>query len=293
MQEQTFQTGTVTLTYAEGPAAGPPLVLLHGGSARWQSFESLIPDLASQWHLYAPDLRGHGKSEWVPRHYRLQDYTDDLIAFLEQQVGEPVNLFGHSLGGIVALMIAGQRPEVVRALVVGDSPLSGESWRLVLEETRDKLVEWQGLAGGQVPLDELLEMLKNAPVEKPGQTELVPMRNVYGEDSPVFAWLATNLMQNDPTMYTALLDGFAETVVGYEMSTLFPNIQCPVLLLQADPAHGGLMSDQEIALAHRYLSNVQHVQLIGVGHALHHTHKEPVRNALVQFFMEPFSSRDQ
>ena len=61
LTEQSFNTGTVTINYAEGGASGQPLLLLHGGSARWQSFLPIIPELGQYWHLYVPDLRGHGK----------------------------------------------------------------------------------------------------------------------------------------------------------------------------------------------------------------------------------------
>lgn len=116
INEQAFHTGVVTINYAEGPPSGPPLVLLHGGSARWQSFDTIIPDLAVRWHLYAPDLRGHGKSGRVQGHYRLQDYAEDIIAFLQQCLSEPVYLIGHSLGGMVALLVAAQCPDYVRQL---------------------------------------------------------------------------------------------------------------------------------------------------------------------------------
>ena len=56
IRERQFDAGEVSLHYAEGPTAGPPLVLLHGGSARWQAFEAVIPDLAAHWHLYLPDF---------------------------------------------------------------------------------------------------------------------------------------------------------------------------------------------------------------------------------------------
>ena len=108
LNERTFDTDAVILNYVEASAPGPPLVLLHGGNARWQSFESIVPDLAAEWHIYAPEFRGHGRSGWVTGCYRLQDYTDDTIAFLRARVGEPAYLFGHSLGGIVALMVAAQ-----------------------------------------------------------------------------------------------------------------------------------------------------------------------------------------
>jgi len=108
IKEQLFSTDTVTINYAEGPASGPPLVLLHGGSGRWQAFESIMPELAQDWRLYAPDLRGHGKSGRAAGRYRLQDYTDDMIAFFGQRVMEPAVVFGHSLGGMVALLLAAQ-----------------------------------------------------------------------------------------------------------------------------------------------------------------------------------------
>ncbi|MFY9662418.1 MAG: alpha/beta fold hydrolase, partial [Terriglobales bacterium] len=71
--ERTFDIGegqlAVRLNYAEGPAAGPPLVLLHGLGRRWQVFLPLIPALSMRWHIFAVDLRGHGKSSRVSRGY--------------------------------------------------------------------------------------------------------------------------------------------------------------------------------------------------------------------------------
>jgi pimeloyl-ACP methyl ester carboxylesterase len=120
-REYRFDTGAVILNYAEVPSPGTPLVLLHGGNARWQAFETIPPDLSGAWHVYAPDFRGQGKSGWVPGTYRLQDYTDDTIALLRHHIDEPAYLFGHSLGGIVALLVAAQYPEGVRAVAVGDA----------------------------------------------------------------------------------------------------------------------------------------------------------------------------
>ncbi|HEX9115445.1 MAG TPA: alpha/beta hydrolase, partial [Anaerolineae bacterium] len=82
LTERSFDAGEVVLNYAEGPATGPALVLLHGGSARWQYFLPLIPDLARQWQVYAVDLRGHGESGRVPGRYALRHYASDICAFL-------------------------------------------------------------------------------------------------------------------------------------------------------------------------------------------------------------------
>ncbi len=72
------------------------------------------------------------------------------------------------------------------------------------------------------------------------------MREVWGEDSPVFDWVATNLYQQDPDVLSVLIDDFAHAAAGYEMDELLPKIGCPVLLLQADPASGGVMTDAEV-----------------------------------------------
>ncbi|MFN8464441.1 MAG: alpha/beta hydrolase [Caldilineaceae bacterium] len=279
----TFDAGAVILNYVEAPAPGPPLVLLHGGNARWQSFESILPDLAAEWHVYAPEFRGHGRSGWVTGSYRLQDYTDDTIAFLRGRVGEPAYLLGHSLGGIVALMVAAQYPEGIRAVVVGDSPLSSRTWHSVLLQQEDRLRAWRELAGGQVSFDQLVEAVKAAPIEVPGRQDPVPMREVMGEDAPVYAWLAANLYQSDPDMLTALIDRFDQTAAGYEPGAGLPQIQCPVLLLQADPAAGGLMTNAEVEQALLLLARPSHVRLEGVSHALHHIHPAPVAAALKAF----------
>lgn len=284
IRESTFDTGVVILNYVEVASSGTSLVLLHGGSARWQSFESILSDLAAIWRIYAPDLRGHGKSGWVSGSYRLQDYTDDTIAFLRHHVHEPAYLFGHSLGGIVALMVAAQYPEGIRAVAVGDAPLSSQTFHDHLLQGQDRVAAWRDLSGGQKPLDQLIELLKDAPIEVPGRSEPVPMRAVINEDRPFYTWLATNLYQNDPDMLTAILERFEATAAGYEMDSVLPVIKCPVLLLQADPAAGGLMTDAEVEQALPQLARPSHVRLEGESHALQHVHPEPVVAALKAFF---------
>lgn len=287
IKEQSFDTGVVMLNYAEGPVTGSALVLLHGGNARWQFFGDIMPDLGEKWHLYVPDLRGQGKSGRVPGRYRLQDYTGDTISFLQKCVGEPAHLFGVSLGGIVALMVAAQAPELVLSVVVGDSPLTGKTWLAALDQTRDKLASWRELAGGTLSIPEIMERLKDAPVEVPYQATPIPMREAFGEDSPHYPWLADNLYQTDPDFFAALLDDAEATAEGYEMETLFPVIKCPVLLLQADPENGGALTDVEVARGLQLLGQARHVRLEGISHMLfNEPHgKEPVLQAISEFLV--------
>ena len=282
IEEHTFDTGIVTINYAEIPSHGLPLVLLHGGNARWQAFGSILSELAN-WHIFAPDFRGHGTSGWVPNSYGLQDYIDDIIALLRERIQIPAYLFGHSLGGIVALMVASQYPQGVRAVVVGDAPLSRQTWWDALLPSLDRLRAWRNMCGGQKSINEMIEFLKDSPIEESGKSEPVLMRDVIGEESPIYESLATNFYQCDPDMLTAILERFDSTARGYEMNTLLPAIQCPVLLLQADPNAGGVMTDMEIQQAWPLLVQPSHVRLDGVSHVLHNERKEPVVTALKTF----------
>src|SRR5579871_5624832 len=97
--EQQVQLSAVALNYAEGPPNGPPLVILHGGAGSWQSGAALIDALVEQWHVFAPDLRGHGRSGHVAGRYSLRDYASDTAEFLARVVAAPAVLYGHSLGG--------------------------------------------------------------------------------------------------------------------------------------------------------------------------------------------------
>jgi pimeloyl-ACP methyl ester carboxylesterase len=284
IKEDVFKAGSVHINYVEIPSPGTPVVLLHGGSANWHSFESILAELASRWHIYAPDFRGHGTSSWATGTYRLQDYAADTIVLLRECVREPVYVFGHSLGGMVAALVAAQYPAGVRAAAVGDAPLTSETWRAGLGQGRQRVLAWRDLAGGQKSYEELLEILKNTPTEVPGQPATVPMRELYGEDAPVYASLANNLLHNDPDMLTSLFDRFETTAAGYEMTSVLPRIQCPVLLMQADPATGGLMTDREVEQALPLLKQGRHVQLARTSHVLHNEHPELVVNALVDFY---------
>lgn len=267
LQVRRFHTGVVEINYAEGPPNGPPLVVLHGGAARWQGGEELLRRLAEHWHVFGPDFRGHGRSGQAAGRYGLGDYVQDTAAFLREVVREPAVLFGHSLGGEVAVMVAAQLPDLIRAVIVGDAPLSIEDHPTEEASHRAMNERWHGLAGR--PIEEIVLALKATPIVVPGQTEPRPAREILGEEHAWFAYQATNLHLLDPDMLAAVLEGPATMLEGYDPEVLFQTIVCPVLLLQADPARGGLLRDNEVTRALRLLPHGRHVRLTGIGHELH------------------------
>jgi pimeloyl-ACP methyl ester carboxylesterase len=100
------------------PGAGAPkMVLLHGWMDVSASFQFVVDALRGEWDIYAPDWRGYGLTEWGKSDcYWFPDYIADLD-FLLDAIGAPVHLVGHSLGGNVACLYAGVRPERVAKLV--------------------------------------------------------------------------------------------------------------------------------------------------------------------------------
>jgi pimeloyl-ACP methyl ester carboxylesterase len=96
------------------------LVLLHGWADVSASFQFVVDALARRWHVIAPDWRGFGLSQWAAGGaYWFPDYIADLDALLARLVPDrPAYLVGHSMGGNVAGLYAGIRPERVARLAL-------------------------------------------------------------------------------------------------------------------------------------------------------------------------------
>jgi pimeloyl-ACP methyl ester carboxylesterase len=97
---------------------GEPLVLVHGLGGAASNWLALAPLLLQGRRLLVPELPGHGGSEPLPGHPRLNDYADALGSVVESECTTAVPLVGHSFGGAVALRLAIRRPELVSGLVL-------------------------------------------------------------------------------------------------------------------------------------------------------------------------------
>lgn len=117
-----------------GPERGRPVVILHGFLEQGAAWDTVAAILASAEgggrRVLAPDQRGHGRSGHVGAggFYHFWNYVSDLDALVEH-VGGPIDLVGHSMGGTVACLYAGSRPEQVRRLVLveGLGPLDNSA----------------------------------------------------------------------------------------------------------------------------------------------------------------------
>ena len=95
-----------------------PVFLLHGWADTGDTFQFMVDAFRADWPLVALDWRGFGRSEWAREGYWFPDYLADLDALLELLSPRmPARLVGHSMGGNIASLYAGLRPERVRCVV--------------------------------------------------------------------------------------------------------------------------------------------------------------------------------
>jgi pimeloyl-ACP methyl ester carboxylesterase len=279
LEEKSFDAGEVKLNYAEGEDNGPPLVLVHGLGRRWQVFLPLIPNLSLRWHIFAIDLRGHGKSGHIPRGYRGTQYSEDVVRFLRERVNEPAVIFGHSLGGMAAMWVAAHEPARVKAVILGDNLITNTDFQesyypMLFGGLRDVAIK-----GGTI--EEIAHGLAEIKLRLPGLDELVRIGDLPGNDQAYLMWWARCVKQVDPDTYAMSLDG--TSVEGWNGEDLLRKINCPALLLQASPQLGGLMSDADVKLALKLLAHPVHVNFPTLGHALYIQQPEPVLRAVNNF----------
>lgn len=132
MTERWVQLGPVQTWYAE-VGDGEPVVFLHPGGVDARALDVTVAGLASTMRVYTPERRGHGRTPDVEgpglsTALTFADMAADTIAFIEQVVGGPTKLAGCSDGGVVALLVALERPDLVERLACVASVFHRDGW---------------------------------------------------------------------------------------------------------------------------------------------------------------------
>ncbi len=123
---QSIQLSTgVKLQFVEkGNAKGIPVILLHGFTDSWRSFETTLPYLPENLHVFALSQRGHGDSERPKSNYHPKDFAADVAAFIKQKNLGSAVIVVHSLGGVIAQQFAVDYPQFLKALVIVGSDVA-------------------------------------------------------------------------------------------------------------------------------------------------------------------------
>ncbi len=216
-----------------GNPGAPPLLLVHGGRDHCRNWDWVAAALRDDWHVLAPDLRGHGDSQWSPDgNYAIAGYVYDLAQLIHQQQLAPVTIIAHSLGGMIALRYAGIYPDCVRKLVaiegLGPSPrrLAERSKNGIAERMQNWIDELRSLAG-RMPrrypsIEEAFKRMQEVNRHlTPEQAQHLTQQGVNQNEDGTYSWKFDNYVRADPPYEMAIA----------EIEELWRRITCPTLLV--------------------------------------------------------------
>jgi pimeloyl-ACP methyl ester carboxylesterase len=276
-RERPFPCGDFTLDGAICPASGPPLLLLHGITRRWQDFLTLMPALTERWSTIAIDFRGHGKSDRAPR-YLVADHLADAITFMKAHVQEPAVIYGHSLGALVAAGIAAALPESVRGIVLEDPPAEPllKNIRRTVFHTLFRIL--QSFCGKDLPVAEIAKELGGYLMPMPSG----PPKSLKDvRDAVSVRFMARCLREADPEVLTAVIE--SRWLDGFDVESVFTNVKCPALLFRADEAAGGMLAKAEGDRLMRLLPDGTVMDWPGTGHLIHWLQPDAVAKFTIGF----------
>ncbi len=236
--------------WGEGRSSAPAVVLLHGGTAHAHWWDFFAASIATHHHVCAPDLRGHGDSERPhPPAYRIDDYADDLAAFIAARRLGRIHLVGHSLGALISTAYADRAPHSLQSLVIVDSQV-----RISAADAR------------------YMTRLRHFPHPIYADRELAIRRfrllpTATDADPKILAHVAAHGVRQ-------LADGrwtpkFDRNTLAHskprDLSGILPQLHCPILFVRG--AHSTVLSHAGLATL---LKSVPHAEAAEIPNAHHH-----------------------
>ncbi|HZO32517.1 MAG TPA: alpha/beta hydrolase [Chloroflexota bacterium] len=234
--------GGLTLTVRALPSDGPSLVLLHGLGVSGQVWQGIGRLMGSFARLVAPDLRGHGDSDKPSAGYLPRDYVGDIAALVAHEPSRPLAVIGHSLGAVVAALLAAERPELMEKLVLIDPPFDAT-------RPRDHIA--------------IVEKLRHA---GPGALEAELMRREPGMGELYAKALASLYRSAADGAFAAVLrgePGFPAAVAALR------NISVETLVVAADPSLDAALGPEAADHVASILQNGRILTIPGARHAVH------------------------
>jgi pimeloyl-ACP methyl ester carboxylesterase len=269
-------------SWGPAPRADEPRwLLLHGYQDTGDTFQFLVDAFERDWPLTALDWRGFGSSEWGQNGYWFQDYLADLDALLDVLCGDsPVRLVGHSMGGNIASVYAGVRPQRVRSLV----NLEGFGMpRTAPEEAPTQLVKWLDQVKSIPPLkdydsfDQLASIIRFR-YPRFGEARAEFVAHAWGRlqtdgrvhllGDPRHRWVNPTLYQREDAAACWRRIGAPVLMVVGELSDYLPR-------LGADGTEDAMRS---------IIRHVEIARVAGAGHMLHIEQPEAIARLIERFW---------
>ena len=252
-----------------GNEGAPTLLLVHGGRDHCRNWDWVAQELKDEYHIIAPDLRGHGDSQWaIGGSYALGDFVYDLAQLLKQKTPGPVSIVSHSMGGAISLMYAGTFPDLVDRLVVIEGIIMSPSQYQNLRNLplRQRFTNWidqlHGLSG-RTPrkyksIEEALQRMREEnPHLSAERARHLTIHGVNQNEDGTFSWKFDNYVRAFAPY------GFS----AEEITALWSEISCPTLLVHG--ADSWLSKPQENG-ALGYFKTATTAVISNAGHWAHH-----------------------
>ncbi len=269
-----FISQRLRLHYVDwGNPGAPPLVLLHGGRDHCRNWDWVARDLRNDYHIIAPDLRGHGDSAYSPSgDYSMSAFVYDLAQLIHRQNLAPVRIVAHSLGGAISLRYAGIYPENVSRLVaiegLGPSPaMLAKRGELGVKDRMRRWIEDERALAGRLPRryasidDALARMQAENKHLTPEQARYLTVHGVSQNEDGTFSWKFDNYIRSISPV----------DLTPEDVAKLWSNIACPTLLVlgreswASNPAEDGRLD---------HFANARVSAYERAGHWVHHDRLE-------------------
>ncbi len=268
-----------------GNEGAPPLLLVHGGRDHCRNWDWVARTLRDEYHVVAPDLRGHGDSQWVVgANYAMVDYVYDIAQLLHQKRLEPLTVVGHSLGGAISVQYTGVFPASVTRLVsiegLGPPPRMIEALgRKAVHERMHDWIDAGRTLSGRIPrryptLDDAIgRMQEENPHLSAEQARHLTIHGVNQNEDGSYSWKFDNYVRGH-SPYAFNLD---------EAHELWRRITCPTLLVRGTESWA---SDPETDGRSAHFQNARVVNIERAGHWVHHDQLDVFLAELRKFLSE-------
>jgi pimeloyl-ACP methyl ester carboxylesterase len=268
-----------------GNPSAATVVLVHGGRDHARNWDWVARDLRRDFHVIAPDLRGHGDSQWaIGGMYAVADFVLDIANLIEALGEQEIFLVGHSLGGAISLMYSGIYPERVRKLVAieGLGPPPALLAKLRDRPPHARMREWieqmRGLAARQPRRyatieDAAARMREENEFLSDEQARHLTIHSVNRNEDGTFSWKFDNYVRSFAP-YRFDVD---------DMRALWAQIACPTLLVRGADSWA---SDPEQDGRIQPFRNARLVNVPKAGHWVHHDQLDAFLAAVRGFLAE-------
>lgn len=265
-----FISQRLRLNYVDwGNPDAPPLLLIHGGRDHARSWDWVTEELRHDWHIIAPDLRGHGDSAWSPDgNYEMSAFVYDIAQLIHQLNLAPVSIIAHSMGGNIATRYAGLYPENVRKLVniegLGLSPkMQAERDAIGIQKRFRQWIEDKRNAAGRTP--------KRYPNIEAAY-ERMKAENSYLTDEQARHLTVHGISRNEDGSWSWKFDNYLNIWAIFDMPredllAIWESVTCPVLMLYGANSWAS-NPEKDGRIAHFPTAKV--VEYENAGHWLHH-----------------------